>query len=126
MRVSGPAFETAHMLRRLLLVFSALALVGLIGLTVWHYSQPSRVERIVACFEKVGYSTSVYHDDGREASLFGTFQARPPSNDLTVTLSNGNVAEVNVPDDSRPVGIVDFGDQLKAGERAAISDCANR
>ena len=130
MRMSGPAFDTAHMLRPLLLVFSALALVGLIALAVGRLARlaadsAEQGQAVVACLQKLGYSTSVYHDDGREPSLFGTFQARPPSDDVTVTLSNGNVAGVTVPDDSGPVGIFDFRDQLKAAERAAISDCAN-
>ena len=70
--MSGPAFDTAHMLRPLLLVFSALALVGLIALAVRDDSQdsqltqPNRVKPVVACLQKLGYSTSVYHDDGRE------------------------------------------------------------
>jgi hypothetical protein len=121
------------MLRRLLLVFSAL---GLIGLAVWYDSQPpqpTRVERIVACFEKLRYSTSVYYDDGREPFDYpegtivlddGTWQARPPSNQVNVGIPNGHTAVINVPDDGGRSHMVDDGSPLKAGERTAVAGCA--
>ena len=131
------------MLQRLLVVFSALALVG--GLAIWYDStQPSRVERVVACIEKLGYSTSVYHDDGREPLvdpdsdqdpdimvLFGdaTRQVRPPSTQVRVALLPEGFAETVTVWDAGGRASTEFnGLQPTAGQRAAITaitDCAN-
>ena len=145
MRMSGPAFDTAHMLRPLLLVFSALALVGLIALAVRDDSQdsqltqPNRVKPVVACLQKLGYSTSVYHDDGREPLvgpdsdpdikvLFGdaTRQARPPSNQVSASLPSGVVVNVTVPDGGGTSRTeFSYGVPRTARQRAALADCAN-
>ena len=133
--MTGQGFDTAHMLRRLLLVFSALGLIGLIGLAVWYDSQPSRVERLVACVQKLGYSTNVYHDGGREQFDYpegtivlddGTYQARPPANQIIASLPGGDVATVSVPDGGG-TSRTEFSRSVPrtAGQRAAVADCAN-
>ena len=126
------------MLRRRLLVFSALGLVGLIGLTIWYDStHPSRVERMVACFEKLGYSTSAFHDDGIEALtgqdpdimvLFGgSMQVRPPSTQVSASLPGGGLVTVTVPDGggTSRTAFSHGVPPRSAGQRAAVANCAN-
>ena len=62
MRVSCRTTDTAPMLRRnIVLVAPIVAVAIFVGIVVWYSStQPSRVERIVACVEKLGYSTSTF------------------------------------------------------------------
>jgi hypothetical protein len=68
MRLRIAAADTAPMLRRNLVhVALILAVVTFIGTGFWYSStQPSRVERIVACVHGLGYSAYSYHDDGKE------------------------------------------------------------
>jgi hypothetical protein len=139
MRRSGWTADTAPMLRWLLLVSSALALVGFSGIGFWYVStqptQPSGVERVVACIQKLGYSAYSHHDDGVEpltgqdpdimVLLGGEYQARPPSDHVIVNHRYGT-ADVTVPDNDVPLEIVDHGDPLTAGERVAVAGCARR
>ena len=131
MRMSGQPLDTAPMLRRLLQVFSVLGFVGFISVGLWYDStHPSRVERVVACFEKLGYSTNVVHDDGREPNyLFGgEAQVRTASNQVTALLPGGLVATITVLDGdgmSRNTTTFSHGVPRTASRRAAVADCAN-
>ena len=138
MRVSALAADTAPMLRRTLVCAALVVpLVAVIGIGTWFSStqptQPSRVERVVACIQKLGYSAYSHYDDGVAplteqdpdimVLLGGTYQAHPPSDHVIVNHRYGT-ADVTVPDNDVPLQIVDHGDPLKAGERAAIAGCA--
>jgi ABC-type amino acid transport substrate-binding protein len=133
MRLRIATADTVPMFRRLILAFSALVLVGLIGAAIWYDStQPSRVERIVACVDGLGYSAYWYHDDGVEpltgqdpdilVLLGGSMQVRPPSDHVIVNHRYGT-ADVTVPSKNVALTVVDNGDPLKSGERAAIIAC---
>jgi hypothetical protein len=135
MRVSGRTADTALMLRRILVhVALIVAVASFIGIGFWYSStQPSRVERIVACIDRLGYSAYSYHDDGLEpltgqdpdimVLLGGSVPVRPPSDHVIVSHRYGT-ADITVPDNDVPLQIVDHGDPLKAGERAAVAGCA--
>ena len=134
MRASVPAADTAHVSRRVMVLFvgASILLFGVIGGGVFYVStEPSKIERIVGCAQEWAYDTSVFHDDGRElfdpgltGLPFGEVQVRPPSNQLTVIFHDGNLAVVTIPDNGGASKIAVTSGPLKAGERVAVTDCA--
>ena len=68
MRASVAGADAAAMVRRNLAHGALIAaVVSFIGIGFWYSStQPSRMERIVACVDKLGYPAYSYHDDGVE------------------------------------------------------------
>jgi hypothetical protein len=121
------------MARRNLVLGALIVALVVIGLGGWYVSsQPSRVERIVACFQKLGYSTSVVHDDGIAQATYpegttvlddGTYQARPPGNFVTALLPGGVAAIVGVPD-SGDTSSTRYNGVPSASLRASVADCA--
>jgi len=118
--------------RIVLFVGASILLFGVIGGGMFYVStEPSRIERIVGCVQKLGYDTSVFHDDGRElldpgltGFPVGEVQVRPPSNQLTVIFHDGNLAVATIPDNGGASKIAVSSGPLKAGERVAVTDCA--
>lgn len=139
MRVRSQLPILGHMQRgTVLFVAASILIVGVIGGGVFYAStQPTRMERIVACVDRLGGTPSVYHDDGIETTPYpeGTivlsgppFEARhvrPAANHVRVTLHNGHSADIAVPDDGGGSRIAYEGHRPTAGERAAIAVCAS-
>ncbi len=120
----------------ILIVGASILILGVIGgVVVYGSTQPTKIERTIACVKKLGYSTSVSYDDGREPFDYpegtivlddGTWQARPPSYQVTALLPGGVVATVTVPDDGGTSRTAfSHGVPHTAGQRAAVSACAN-
>lgn len=136
MRASVAAADTAAMVRRNLVHVALIAaVVSFVGIGFWYVStQPSRIERTVACVEGLGYSAYSYHDDGVEQLtgqdpdimvLFGgTYQARPPATHVIVHIPGGKYEDMTVPDNGGSPQIADRGTPTKAAERAAVVGCA--
>ena len=135
MRASVAAADTARMSQRRIVVFmgASILVFGVIGGVVFYGStKPSRIDRTVACIHGLGYSAYSYHDDGVErvtdpdiALLAGdSMQVRPASDHVIIKVRSGGVAEMTVPEDGGQSEIVDHGDPLNAGERAALAGCA--
>ena len=136
MRASVAGADAAAMVRRNLVHVALIAaVVSFIGIGFWYSStQPSRMERIVACVDKLGYPAYSYHDDGVEQLtgqdpdimvLFGgTYQARPPASHVIVHIPGGKYEDMTVPDNGDSPQIADRGNPTKAAERAAVVGCA--
>jgi hypothetical protein len=119
-----------------LFVAASILMVGVIGgVAFWVTTQPTpptRLERTMACIDRLGYSAYTSHDDGKESEsmpefgLAGDVQVRPPSDHVIVKIPGGKVEDMTISDDSVHPEIIDHGDPPKAAERAAIAACANR
>jgi hypothetical protein len=94
---------------------SIAIVASVVGGVCYRSTQPSKAERIAACLERLGTSTAIYHDDGREQQqtvpenanpdvklLFHdhtvTVQVRPPRSIITTWFPNGAVAAVTILD----------------------------
>jgi hypothetical protein len=133
MRASVAAADTAAMIRRHVHVALILAVVTFIGTGFWYSStQPGRMERILACVDKLGYSAYSYHDDGKEpfdpgltGLPPGEVQVRPPVTHVIVHIPDGKYEDMTVPDSGDPAQIADRGNPTKAAERNTLGACAN-
>ena len=134
MRASVPAADTAHMSRRVMVLFvgASILLFGVIGGGVFYVStEPSKIERIVGCAQEwdttlpssttTAASCSIRASPGCPSGKSGV---REPSNQLTVIFHDGNLAVVTIPDNGGASKIAVTSGPLKAGERVAVTDCA--
>jgi hypothetical protein len=116
--------------RRYILTGCVAVLLGLIGMVfVISYDGRSKTERVTDCLVAAGYDIQVFHDDGKEAlggdegllGPLGDYQARPPSDTVTVTRRyRQELATITVQSDAARVGLTGSG----AKQARSIERCA--